>query len=173
MGQDTDGSSALNADTLVRRMIENGSLQFRRSPPPLAHHACESSMYNSGSSDLSSPGAARSLGRRGRAEEEEGAGAGDRGQEAPTTKGGWREGDVGPVTEFARLTLVLNLEYNSLVPADSRGRDSVKQHLALAIAGAARVEATRVRVLQVETTKLSKVSALAYTMYILYLLRDT
>ena len=143
MGQDTDGSSALNADTLVRRMIENGSLQFRRSPPPLAHHARES-MYNSGSSDLSSPGAARSLGRRGRAEEEEGAGAGDRRQEAPTAR---REGDVG--TEFARLTLVLNLEYNSLVPVDSRGRDSVKQHLALAIAGAARVEATRVKVLQV------------------------
>ena len=152
MGQDTDGSSALNADTLVRRMIENGSLQFRRSPPPLAHHARES-MYNSGSSDLSSPGAARSLGRRGRAEEEEGVGMRDSGQDAPTTR---REGDVG--TEFARLTLVLNLEYNSLVPADSRGRDSVKQHLALAIAGAARVEATRVKVLQVE---ILKVSALA------------
>ena len=144
MGLDTDGSSALNADMLVRRMIENGSLQFRRSPPTLAHHAHESSLNNSGSSALSSPGAARSLGRRGRAEEEEGAGAGDRRQEAPTAR---REGDVG--TEFARLTLVLNLEYNSLVPVDSRGRDSVKQHLALAIAGAARVEATRVKVLQV------------------------
>ena len=85
----------------------------------------------------------------------------DSGQDAPTTR---REGDVG--TEFARLTLVLNLEYNSLVPADSRGRDSVKQHLALAIAGAARGEATRVKVLQVETLK---VSALAYyNVYIIF-----
>jgi hypothetical protein len=94
-------------------MIENGSLQFRRSPPTLAHPARERSMHNSGSSDMSSGAASRITGRG--AGENEGGDAGASGQETQVR----RERDVG--TEFARLTLVLDQEYNSLVPADSRG----------------------------------------------------
>jgi hypothetical protein len=134
-GTDRDLSSvelevAHSKDKLARSLIESGSLQFRR-VAAAGQHALPGGSPSAppsaaSSGDRPADGADPSLGTAAAAARRHGA-------------------DMGG---FARFTMVLNHEFESLVPADRRAREVLKVHLAESLAAAARVAVPRVKVLQ-------------------------